>query len=213
MARHSRKSEDLIRALWNRRTEKQEWKRAQLQAAAEGDWPSFRANKPRVGGGWQTHFAEANHQDPRALVHECYCNVFEAGEVPCVEEEVAPPSPDFTEEELLHALGRGKRGKSVGIDGVSLELLQGVCEQAADRMALLKWFNLLIHGGTLPEEWLQSIMILLSKTELPEVPGSSRPISMGSATEKLFSRMILERCKDRLSPGYVAVQCSPQAGH
>ena len=207
MARHSRSSQDWIRALRSRQADRSHWKE-QLVAASQGDWRSFRSFKPKVGG-WQTHFAEAvAPADPHKIVHDHYSQVFSGGEVPDVDSLPPPPaSPDFTEDELLASLGKGKRGKSVGVDGVSLELLQGLCQQSEGRRALLHWFNRLLHGETMPEDWLMSLMVLLPKKDQPQEPKDTRPISMGSATEKLFSRMVLERCKHTLGNG-AAWQCS-----
>ena len=74
--------------------------------------------------GWESHFAEAVFpEDPHKLLHSHYSDIFSK----CVGHFECPPilerSPDFTETELEWALSKGKTCKSVGEDGVSLELL------------------------------------------------------------------------------------------
>ena len=65
-----------------------------------------------------------------------------------------PPSPDFEEQELLDAFQQGHLGKSVGIDGVSLELLKEINNTDRGKKEILKWFNLLLYCGELPPHWL-----------------------------------------------------------
>ena len=212
IARRARHPHAWTRALRARQQDKTEWKEKQLHEAASGDWRSFRTLKPRVGGGWETHFADAcQDRDPHEVVHEHYQKVFSGGEQFEWEGDVdPPPSPDFTEEELMSAIDKGNLGKSVGPDGVSLELLKRICDQERGRRELLAWFNTLLHTGSLPDGWLQSLMVLLPKTERPILPKETRPISMSSATEKIFSRMVLERCKPFLIPETSWQSCGPR---
>ena len=110
-----------------------------------------------------------------------------------------PPSPDFTPEELHKALSKGKTGKSVGGDGVSLELLRATAEQPEGETELLRWVNSILHTGDMPSNWTQSIMVLLPKITRPVRAAQSRPISISSATERAFSRMVLSRCQPLLA--------------
>ena len=61
---------------------------------------------------------------------------------------------------------------------------------------LLRWFNSLLHSSVLPANWHKSVMIFLPTK--PTVAEETRPVAISSAAERLFSRMILERCKERL---------------
>ena len=76
------------------------------------------------------------------------------------------------------------------MDEVSWELLKTNGEDPSGAKELLKWFNPLLNEGHVPRDWLESIMILLPKESCPDNPRKTRPISMSSATEKLFCRMV-----------------------
>ena len=77
------------------------------------------------------------------------------------------PSPDFSEDELREAICWGASGKSVGEDGISLELLRRIAEVDRGCKKLLKWFNSLLHTEDLPARWHQSAMILLPNVARP----------------------------------------------
>ena len=106
-------------------------------------------------------------------------------------------SPDINPQELERALAKGKSGKSVGIDGVSLELLRAIVEQEEGIVQLTTWFSSILHSGILPSDWSSTLMVLLPKLRLPKEVKDTRPIAIGCAAEKLFCRIVLERCKDK----------------
>ena len=99
---------------------------------------------------------------------------------------------------MVHALGKGKRNKSVGGDGISLELLRALVEIPEGKQQLLSWFNSLLHEGHLPKRWSQVVMVLLPQVRNPSKPKDTRPISIWSAVERVFNRMVLEWCKRKL---------------
>ena len=78
------------------------------------------------------------------------------------------------------------------------ELLKAIADTDHGSKALLHWYNTLLHTGTLPPHWLDSIMVLLPKVVHPKRARDTRPICMGCAAEKLFSRIILNRCELQL---------------
>ena len=86
-----------------------------------------------------------------------------------------PQSPDFQESGLPEALRQGKPRKSVGIDGVSLELIGEICESEEGTREILRWFNEPLHSGRLPKHWTESIMVLLPKVRLPSKAKDTRP--------------------------------------
>ena len=63
---------------------------------------------------------------------------------------------------------------------------------------LLRWFNEILSTGSVPEDWAEVVMVVLAKIAQQEQAKHVRPISMGSAVNKLYARMFLERSKERL---------------
>ena len=63
----------------------------------------------------------------------------------------------------MWALTKGNRNKSVGMDGVSHKLLVEICRREEGRKGLLSWFNGILQGDPMPEEWSSVVMILLPK--------------------------------------------------
>ena len=200
IAKRSNDPQDWKRAQQARRRAHQQWRENKVLEATEGNWNALRECKPGTQVGWETHFAEAvDPQDPHDALHVHYAGIFHKGvrlnEV-CTE---VPMSPNFSPQELHEALAAGKSGKSVGEDGVSLELLRDIAKQEAGQTELLRWFNCLLHSGCLPPEWLTTVMVLLPKISRPTTAKETRPISISSTTERIFSRMVLQRCKAKLS--------------
>ena len=50
----------------------------------------------------------------------------------------------------------------------------------------------------MPEEWHRSVMVLLPKVPRPVKAKDTRSIAISSATERLFCRLVLQRCKQHL---------------
>ena len=102
--------------------------------------------------------------------------------------------PDFTSEELREALRKGRRKVAVGPDMVSLELLQAIADAPEGEEKILVWFNKLLHGHEpIPSRWSRATMVLLPKVSQPVEAKQVRPICIGSATSKVFARMLLAR--------------------
>ena len=211
MAKHSRSAEDWKTALRARRKGLAAWKQQQIQEATNGNWQAFRACQHPKHSGWESHLADAiAPQDPHTAAHDHYAALFQ-GPIPNLPSLPCPPSsPDFTREELDSALSAGKGGKSVGIDGVSLELLKLVRQAPNGDFEMLRWFNSLLHDGHLPEDWSKTVMVLLPKTSHPSRIAETRPISIGTATEKIFCRMVLARCASTLAPQKPWQCCGPR---
>ena len=105
-----------------------------------------------------------------------------------------PAAAPFSKEELMEAVARGKKGKSVGKDGVLHELLKVVCDDPPGRAGVLEWFNDILAGGPAPVEWNQVIMVLLPKLGMPVSPSQ-----LSSAMSKLYARLLLGRTSSALS--------------
>ena len=146
---------------------------------------------------------------PHTALHEHYEKIFDHQ---CLLEPLSlnpSTSPDISEAELDWALRRGKSGKSVGVDGVSLELLKAICSQPRGKDQILAWYNSILHTGEIPKDWSESLMVLLPKVRLPEKAGHTRPIAVGCAAEKIFCRIVLERTKSYCSVKQPWQCCAP----
>ena len=175
------------------------WEQQRVLRATSGDWSAFRSCKPQADMGWVEGFANAQTRDPHQAVHDHLTKVY-AGRAPAP--NVGPPSETvvgFSEFELDTALGQMQSGKSVGSDGTSKELLVGVCEIEGGKVLLLEFLTRVLTTQEIPDQWNTPLMILLPKLTQPVHPRDLRPISMSSAVSKLFSRLLLNRCLDRLS--------------
>ena len=132
IAKRSRSGHAWTRALRARREAHHRWREDQVKAATSGDWGAFRACKKTKHAGWEIHLADAlQPQDPHQAVHDHYSSIFRGpgcADLPPL--PAPPPSPDFSTEEIEVALTKGHKGKSVGQDGISLELLKAIAVAA-----------------------------------------------------------------------------------
>ena len=204
IARQSRSPEAWKRALRGRRDARKIWVEDKIRAATAGDWAAFKAVAKKGAVGWEGHMAEAmgDGVDPHSAVHDHLKKVYGEGmpipSFPYSESQVETV-PDFTMDELREALDKGKKGVAVGPDRVSHELLLKLASTPEGEDKLLCWFNRLLHGKEpLPQEWNTTAMILIPKVAKPEDPKQVRPICVGSATAKVYCRLLLARTKTAL---------------
>ena len=177
-----------------RKKARRAWEEERLKRATECNWDSVRSLRERPFQGWDAQFAEAQGEsDPHEVIHRHLESIYTTG-------NVIPPLPAwpgeieaFTMAELEQALAGGKRGKSVGIDGTSHELLLGVASLPGGKTQLLEFYNRIFVGANPPEDWGMAIMTLIPKEAVPVDPKSLRPICLGSATSKVYSRLLLQR--------------------
>ena len=101
-------------------------------------------------------------------------------------------------EELREALVKGKRKKSVGIDGVPHEPLVAIGESDEGAGLLLEWFNRLLPSRSLPESWERVITVLIPKVAQPSLAKHVRPICFAGAIKKVYCRMLLHRTRQAL---------------
>ena len=94
--------------------------------------------------------------------------------------------------ELKKALGKLKKKKSPGPDGVTNEMLMHLGTVALNK--LLDIFNLSWEKGDVPQQWKEATMIPILKTGKNKAkPLSYRPISLTSCVCKTMERIINER--------------------
>ena len=106
----------------------------------------------------------------------------------------------FTMEELKDGVAHLKRGKAVGSDLTSAELIFGLMEVQGGPGHLLEWYNRILATGLIPACWNEPILVMLPKVKAPRAAKDLRPIAVGSAVCKLFSRLLLNRSIALLSP-------------
>ncbi|CAE7037043.1 unnamed protein product [Symbiodinium sp. CCMP2592] len=194
-------------ALKLRKEARRQWELDRLHRACTGDWASFRALRPQRHTGWDIGFAEEQAGDPHEAVHQHLAAVYrgrqEEGPAPVWQGEVRA----FSLTELREGVSHLKRGKAVGADLTSAELIFGLMEVPGGPEHLLEWYNRILATGQIPERWNEPILVMLPKVRAPKVAKELRPIAMGSAVSKLFSRLLLNRALPLISPQSYA-QCS-----
>ena len=200
VAKKSKKAADWKRALRSRQKLYQEWKEKRITEAVAGNWQLLKDCRPTPHKGWESKLAESLHpSDPHEALHAHYQSVFHSGATIEQRSRSPPRSQDITDSELEFALNQGRKRRSVGHDGVSLELLQAIANNPSGKRQLLHWYNTILHEGILPPDWLDSLMVLLPKVRAPEAAKDTRPIAIGCAAEKIYSRIILQRTRDHIA--------------
>ena len=161
----------------------------------------------KKGGDWECHFAESQTGDPHKSIHDHLESIY--GRTPPTLNDFEPEGvfQPILPEELHMAVKQGKRGKSVGEDGTSLELIDGVLQAEGGESALLNWFNELLESACLPDDWYSALMIILPKTARPDTPKQLRPICLSSSVSKIFCHVLLNRAKPQMKP-IGSTQCS-----
>ena len=194
-------------ALKLRKEARRKWEWDRLVRAGEGEWHSFKALKPQREAGWDVGFADAQEGDPHQVVHDHLASVYAGDESDLPPEVWKGEVRAFTQEELVEGLKQLKRGKAVGADKTSAELLYGLMEVPGGPEHLLEWYNRILATGSIPQQWNRPVVVMLPKIRAPKKAKDLRPIAMGSAVSKLFSRLLLNRSLSILSPQSY-VQCS-----
>ena len=177
-----------------------------MSELARGTGRPFRALKPRRQEGWDVGFAEAQVRDPHKVVHDHLSQVYAGEEVPGIEGPWQGEIKAFTIEELREGIGQLKRGKSVGVDRTSTELILGLVKVPGGESHLLEWYNRILATQTIPKQWNRPILVMLPKIRAPKAAKDLRPIAVGSSVSKLFSRLLLNRALPAIRP-FTSKQC------
>ena len=196
----SNPSADNWKAVQNLRKKSiRQWETERIREATQGDWEQVRKLRAKKNVGWDCHYAEQQDEgEAHNSVHKHLQNIYETGdtlrELPPWQGEVEA----FTLDELDMALQAGHRGKAVGLDQTSQELLQGICATPGGREQLLEYFNKVLCTAEIPSDWNKVLMLVIPKVAFPSHPGDLRPLAMGSATAKLFARLLLQRSEPKI---------------
>ena len=182
-----------------RKQARREWESKRIQQATQGDWAQVRKLRSQRNTGWDTHYAEQQPEgEAHDSIHNHLSNIYQTGQtLP----ELGPWTGEaqaFTEDELRAALAAGGKGKAVGVDLTSHELLQGICDTPGGFSHLLEFFNKVFCTAEVPSDWNRALMLVIPKVSLPTEPGDLRPLAMGSAAAKVFARMLLARTEPKI---------------
>ena len=200
MARFSKCADDWKKAFAERRKEKTKHKQNLVEAVAKGEWSGYRKLKSGKTVEWECHFAESQEGDPHKSIHEHLEGIYGNSPPDLTDFQPEGSFEPISPEELQTAIQQGKRGKSVGEDGTSLELVEGIAQAVGGESAILTWFNEILQSGQLPEDWFSALMIILPKTAKPTQPRQLRPICLSSSVSKVFCRILLNRAKSQIRP-------------
>ena len=98
----------------------------------------------------------------------------------------------LTLQELNTAIGKLKKKKSPGPDGITNEMITHLDSTA--RLKLLEIFNLSWEEGRVPQMWKEATMIPIHKKDKDKTKASSyRPISLTSCVVKTMERIVNHR--------------------
>ncbi|CAE7305768.1 unnamed protein product, partial [Symbiodinium necroappetens] len=189
-----------------RRQAHDQWQRDKLERASQRSWKDYKDLKQTQSGTtWAVHMSEeafAAGKDPQQWTISHFKALFTdaSGRALPSWSRGRPESNPFSMEELELAVQNGKKGKAVGMDLTSFELLKSLMQDDQTAKALLRWMEDIRQGRPIPPQWLQTIVTLLPKTPSPSGPGELRPISLGSAVGKVYGTMLLRRTRAAIQP-------------
>ncbi|CAE7195220.1 unnamed protein product [Symbiodinium sp. CCMP2592] len=182
-----------------RQLARRSWESARIRRATEGDWQAFRDETRVQATGWDLVYADAQACDPHQSVHQHLTEVYSGDDLPPLPPFVGPVQA-FSIEELTKAVSQIRKGKSVGVDLTSRELLDGILQTTGGPEHLLEFMNRTLCTQTVPRDWNRPLVIMLAKTDSPTAPSDLRPIAVGSSAAKLFSRLLVNRIAPKLAP-------------
>ena len=173
VARRSKRADDWIRYMRELREERVRWRHGKMDEAAK-DWRAFRWAKKCRAKSWQPGFGAKQADDPLSAIETHFRKVFathDSGDVDSqlgeLSASVVGDSNGLTTHKVEKAVRAGRRGKAVGDDLAPQELLIAIVECPGGLEKLTKFFNDVLHRGTVPTEWNTSILALLPKTAQP----------------------------------------------
>lgn len=112
-------------------------------------------------------------------------------------ERILQEPPPFTASELKSAVSHLRNNKAPGQDKIPSEALKRVHNAHPDY--LLEVYNRLARENVFPEEWKRATVVLLPKPgKDPECSDAYRPISLLSASSKLYEHLLRTRLMDEL---------------
>eukprot|EP00439_Symbiodinium_sp_Y106_P019430 s1871_g2.t1 len=175
-----------------RRDARRLWEQDRIRRASQCDWAAVKDLRQGGQSSWDVHFADHQIRDPHCVVEDHFRALYSGAPVVPSQSTVSDCMA-FTVDEVSRAVRQMKSGKSVGLDLTSKELFQGILQADGGAAHLAEFFTRVLSTGVIPRDWNKSILILLAKVPLPVHPSELRPIALGSATSKLFAKLVMNR--------------------
>lgn len=107
---------------------------------------------------------------------------------------LASPPPEFSMEELCHAISRGSKKSAPGPDGISYGILKLLPDSILTELLVV--LQEIYVTGTIPSTLQDALQVALPKSQ----PGTFRPITLSATSIKTLERMVLRRIKTQLEP-------------
>lgn len=118
--------------------------------------------------------------------------------------------PEITEEEIMLALKTIKNNKAAGPDGILPEMLKEGGPNLHTELRQL--FNRCLEQGRIPQDWLETEVILIHKKGDIKNLDNYRPISLLSQLYKTFTRIISNRITGKIDPQQPREQAGFRSG-
>jgi sorting nexin-29 len=99
-------------------------------------------------------------------------------------------------EELRKSLDKMARGKCADRNGLMLEMFLHAGATLQSR--LLSTYNEMLASGSFPDNWQDSLFVLLPKPDDLSDPSNWRPIAILEVTYKIFARLLYDRLRNNL---------------
>ncbi|CAH1277378.1 Hypp9590 [Branchiostoma lanceolatum] len=154
--------------------------------------------------------------DQAKVISNYFEGLFNIDATPVPSLTAEPLRNPVTASEVARAASRLKNGRSFGADGVPNELLKYCCSKSDDPMCTTaaRIINAVFSKGEVMSALGQGILIPLQKPGKPRGPCSSlRPIVLLNGLRKLFSLIVLERCKPQVNLYLPRSQSAYRQGH
>ena len=213
IARASRLPCDWIKYCRELRNARVHWREQKFSDAA-GDWGAFKWVKRQRTNRWQENFASSLDGHPTEVITQHFQTIFCREMDPSIDvqlrhlqERLGHNFIPFTRNEIVHG---GDNLKCTGPDGVPQELLKAVCQVDEGLDALRTFFSGVLEAAQHPEGWYQSLMSLLPKKLVPTSARDLRPICVTSHLSKTFSRLVMQRIIQHVTPDTPFQCCAPK---
>ena len=97
----------------------------------------------------------------------------------------------ISEEEIIQAITKLKRGKAAGLDDISAEMLKLGGKRV--HLYLTKLFNSIFDKGLYPSDWSKAIIVPIFKKGDPEKADNYRGVSLLSVISKCYTSILNQR--------------------
>ncbi|CAE7798805.1 YCF1, partial [Symbiodinium necroappetens] len=181
--------------------ERREWQRVLSERAGNMEWGAYRAIKQKSSRSnwaeqlldketWEddlhSHMSSIFAQRPATATRTAMHEMRDTCSHMCKERPWRP----FSEAEMRITMAKWKRHKATGTDGIALEALQLLFEDARWRPRIAELINDSLYKGELPPWVAEGASVLLPKTAVPKGWSDTRPITLSSAILKWTAQLL-----------------------